>query len=150
MALLWGAPVALSFGLIAAVGSSLTTIMLAAAAVWFGGWVDWFIRRINEVVMILPLLPILIMVGLFYSRSIWVILGVVIALGIFGSGILSYRSMFLQVKESGYIKLPGPMEQRGSSSATWSQDPAGSGSVLCDPGAFLRVYGSHTLGAGVG
>lgn len=103
VALLWGTPVALSFGLVAAVGSSLTTMMLAAAAVWFGGWVDWIIRRINEVVMILPLLPILIMVGLFYSRSIWVILGVVILLGIFGSGILSYRSMFLQVKESGYI-----------------------------------------------
>lgn len=104
VALLWGTPVALSFGLVAAVGSSLTTMMLAAAAVWFGGWVDWVIRRINEVVMILPLLPILIMVGLFYSRSIWVILGVVILLGIFGSGILSYRSMFLQVKESGYIE----------------------------------------------
>jgi peptide/nickel transport system permease protein len=104
VALLWGTPVALAFGLVAAVGSSLTTMMLAAAAVWFGGWVDWVIRRINEVVMILPLLPILIMVGLFYSRSIWVILGVVILLGIFGSGILSYRSMFLQVKESGYIE----------------------------------------------
>ncbi len=104
VALLWGAPVALSFGLLAAVGSSLTTMILAAASVWFGGWVDWVIRRINEIVMILPLLPILIMVGLFYSRSIWVILGVVIALGIFGSGILSYRSMFLQVKESGYIE----------------------------------------------
>lgn len=103
VALLWGTPVALSFGLVAAVGSSLTTMMLAAAAVWFGGWVDYLIRRINEIVMILPLLPILIMVGLFYSRSIWVILGVVILLGIFGSGILSYRSMFLQVKESGYI-----------------------------------------------
>ncbi|HHW71837.1 MAG TPA: ABC transporter permease [Firmicutes bacterium] len=104
VALLWGAPVALSFGMIAAVGSSLTTMMLAAAAVWFGGWVDWTIRRINEIVMILPLLPILIMIGLFYSRSIWSILGVVIALGIFGSGILSYRSMFLQVRESGYIE----------------------------------------------
>jgi len=79
-------------------------MMLAAAAVWFGGWVDWTIRRINEIVMILPLLPILIMIGLFYSRSIWSILGVVIALGIFGSGILSYRSMFLQVRESGYIE----------------------------------------------
>ena len=104
VALLWGAPVALAFGLVAAVGSSLTTMMLAAASVWFGGWVDWVIRRVNEIVMILPLLPILIMVGLFYSRSIWAILGVVIALGIFGSGILSYRSMFIQVKESGYIE----------------------------------------------
>lgn len=103
VALLWGTPVALSFGLLAAVGSSLTTMLLAAAAVWFGGWVDNVIRRINEIVMILPTLPILIMVGLFYSRSIWAILGVVILLGIFGSGILTYRSMFLQVKESGYI-----------------------------------------------
>lgn len=103
VALLWGTPVALAFGLVAAVGSSIATMFLGAASVWFGGWIDWLIRRINEVVMILPLLPILIMVGLFYSRSIWVILGVVIALGIFGSGILSYRSMFLQVKESGYI-----------------------------------------------
>lgn len=104
IALLWGTPVALSFGLLAAVGSSLITMMLAAAAVWFGGWVDAVIRRINEIVMILPPLPILIMVGLFYSRSIWAILGVVILLGIFGSSILSYRSMFLQVKQSGYIE----------------------------------------------
>lgn len=104
VALLWGTPVALAFGLLAAVGSSLTTMTLAAAAVWFGGWVDYAIRRINEIVMILPLLPILIMVGLFYSRSIWAILGVVILLSIFGSGILTYRSMFLQVKQSGYIE----------------------------------------------
>ncbi|NMB39604.1 MAG: ABC transporter permease [Firmicutes bacterium] len=104
VALLWGAPVALAFGLLAAVGSSLATMVLAACSVWYGGWVDTVIRRINEVVMILPLLPILIMVGMFYSRSIWMMLGVTILLGIFGSGILSYRSMFLQVKSSGYIE----------------------------------------------
>ena len=103
VALMWGAPVALAFGLLAAVGSSLITMMLAATAIWYRGWVDGIIRRINEVVMILPLLPILIMVGMFYSRSIWAMLGVTILLGIFGSSIMSYRSMFLQVKESGYI-----------------------------------------------
>ena len=31
-------------------------------------------------------------------------LGCIIALGIFGSGITTYRSMFFQVKESGYIE----------------------------------------------
>ena len=103
VALMWGAPVALSFGLLAAVGSSLASMMLAAFGVWFGGLIDSLIRRINEIVMILPLLPILIMVGMFYSRSIWTMLGVTILLGIFGSSILSYRSMFLQVKASGYI-----------------------------------------------
>jgi len=104
VALLWGAPVALSVGLVVAVGTSLTTMCLAACAVWFGGWVDWIIRRINEIVMILPLLPILIMIGLFFSRSIIVMMGVTALLGIFGGGILSYRSMFLQTKTSGYIE----------------------------------------------
>jgi peptide/nickel transport system permease protein len=44
------------------------------------------------------------MVGTFYSRSIWVMLGVVILLSIFGSAIKSYRALFLQVKEAPYIE----------------------------------------------
>lgn len=104
VALLWGTPVALAFGLVAAVGTSILTLVLAAAGVWFGGWVDGAIRRITEVNMILPMLPILIMVGTFYSRSIWIILGAVVILSIFGGGIMTYRAMFLQVKESGYIE----------------------------------------------
>lgn len=103
VALLWGTPVALAFGLVAAVGTTMTTMALAAMGVWYGGWIDAFIRRITEVNLILPALPILIMVGTFYSRSIWVILGVVILLNIFSGGIMTYRSMFLQVKEAGYI-----------------------------------------------
>lgn len=104
VALLWGTPVALAFGLVAAVGTSILTLVLAATGVWFGGWVDNAIRRITEVNMILPMLPILIMVGTFYSRSIWIILGAVVLLSIFGGGIMTYRAMFLQVKESGYIE----------------------------------------------
>ena len=104
VALLWGAPIALTFGLVAAVGTSLITMALSAMAVWFGGIIDWIIRRITEVNMILPMLPILMMIGIFYSRSLWVILGAVVVLSIFGSSILTYRSMFLQVKESAYIE----------------------------------------------
>lgn len=104
VALMWGAPVALAFGLLAAVGTTLTTMFIAAFGVWFGGAVDGLIQRLTEVNMILPFLPILIMVGTFYSRSIWTILGAVIALGIFGSSIKTYRAIFLQVKESPYIE----------------------------------------------
>jgi len=104
VALLWGAPVALSFGLLAAVGTLVTTMFIAALGVWFGGWIDALIQRITEVNIILPLLPILIMVGTFYSRSIWVLLLVVIALGIFTAGIKSYRAIFMQIKQSGYIE----------------------------------------------
>ncbi len=104
VALLWGTPIALAFGLLAALGATVTTMFIAAVGVWYAGWVDGLIQRITEVNLVLPFLSILIMVGAFYSRSIWVILGVTILLGIFGGSIITYRSVFLQVKESPYIE----------------------------------------------
>jgi len=44
------------------------------------------------------------MVGVFYSRSLWLILGVTVLLSIFTGSIKSYRAVFLQVKESMYIE----------------------------------------------
>jgi len=104
VALLWGTPVALSFGLLAALGTTITTMIIAAIGVWYGGWVDAIIQRVTEVNLVLPFLPILIMVGTFYSRSIWTILGVTILLSVFGGAIITYRAVFLQVKESAYIE----------------------------------------------
>ncbi len=104
VALLWGTPIALTFGLLAAVGTTVTTMVIAAIGVWFASWVDAIIQRITEVNLILPVLPILIMVGTFYSRSIWTMLGVIILLSIFGGAIKTYRAVFLQVKESSYIE----------------------------------------------
>jgi peptide/nickel transport system permease protein len=104
VALLWGTPVALAFGLLAALGTTLTTMVIAAIGVWYDGWVDDLIQRITEVNLVLPFLPILIMVSTFYSRSIWLILGVTILLSIFGGGIKTYRAIFMQVKESPSIE----------------------------------------------
>lgn len=104
VALLWGAPLALVFGLLAAVGSTMMTFALAGIGTWFGGKVDGLFQRITEVNMILPMLPILIMVGQFYSRSLWLMLGIVIALSIFSGGMKTYRAMFLQAKEAPYIE----------------------------------------------
>jgi peptide/nickel transport system permease protein len=104
IALLWGTPVALAFGFLAAVGSTLTTLSIAAVGVWFGRWIDAVIQRITEVNAILPVLPILIMIGIFYSRSLWVMLGAIILLSIFSLGIKTYRSILLQVKEAPYIE----------------------------------------------
>ncbi len=103
IALLWGTPIALAFGLLAAVGSTVSTLVIAAIGVWYGGGVDGVIQRITEVNLILPGLPILIMVSTLYSRSIWVILGLVILLGVFG-GIKTNRALFLQIKEAPYIE----------------------------------------------
>jgi peptide/nickel transport system permease protein len=102
--LLWGTPIALSFGLLAAVGTTVTTMIIAGIGTWFGGWVDSLVQRITQVNLVLPFLPILIMVGTFYSKSLWVMLGMTILLSIFGGGILTYRAVFMQVKESPYIE----------------------------------------------
>lgn len=102
--LLWGAPVALAFGLIASLGTLVLTMVIAAIGTWYGGWLDELIQRITEVNLVLPFLSILIMIGTFYSRSIWVILGATILLSIFTGAIKGYRSIFMQVKESMYIE----------------------------------------------
>jgi len=104
VALLWGTPVALAFGLLAAVGTTFTQMFIAAVSTWFGGIVDTLIQRVTEVNLVLPFLPILIMIGTFYSRSIWTILTAVILLSIFGAGIKTFRAVFMQTKESPYIE----------------------------------------------
>lgn len=102
--LLWGVPVALAFGLIASMGTSILTMVIAAIGAWYAGWVDELIQRITEVNLVLPFYALLIMIGTFYSRSIWVILGATIILSIFTGSIKAYRAIFIQVKESMYIE----------------------------------------------
>lgn len=102
--MLYGTPIALAFGLVAAVGTTLLTMIIAAIGTWYGGWVDELIQRITEINLVLPFLAILIMVGTFYSRSIWLMLGLTILLSIFGGGIKTYRAIFLQSKEASYIE----------------------------------------------
>lgn len=102
--LLYGTPIALAFGLLAALGTSLLTMVIAAAGTWYGGWLDELIQRITEVNLVLPFLAILIMVGTFYSRSIWLMLGITILLSIFSGSIKTYRAIFIQSKEASYIE----------------------------------------------
>ena len=104
LALLWGTPIALSFGLLAAVGTTITTLIIAATGVWYRGWVDATIQRLTEINIILPLLPVLVMIGTLYSTSIWLMLGVVVVLGIFSAGIKMYRAMLLPIREAPYIE----------------------------------------------
>lgn len=114
IALLWGAPVALVFGLVGAVGSTVITLIIAAIGVWYGRWVDAIIQRLTELNAILPTLPILILVATFYSRSLAVMLGVIILLGIFSLSIKVYRSIFLQIRGLPYIEAA---QAYGASSA---------------------------------
>jgi len=102
--LLSGAPVALAFGLLGAIATSLLSMFLSAFGVWFGGWADSFIQRISEVVMTVPALAVAILVFLLYSHSVWAVLGVLVLLSIFGSALKNFRAVFLQAKEAPYLE----------------------------------------------
>lgn len=102
--LFWGLPFALGFGLLGATLSSLVALVVAAAGVWHGGWVDDLLQRLTEANMILPVLAISILVFALYNINLWIILAVVIFLKAFSSPVKSFRAAFLQVKEAPYIE----------------------------------------------
>jgi len=102
--LLWGLPFALGFGLLGATLTSLIALVIAAAGVWFGGWVDDLLQRITEANMILPVLAVSILVFALYKINLWIILAVVIFLNTFSSPVKSFRAAFMQVKEAPYIE----------------------------------------------
>lgn len=104
IALLWGTPIAISFGLIASLVTTFLQMIIAVMSGWYGGLVDSLIQRITELYMIIPFLPFLIMISVFYKIDIWILLAVVIVLSIFGGGIKGTRALVMQLKESPYIE----------------------------------------------
>ncbi|MCS7094599.1 MAG: ABC transporter permease [Thaumarchaeota archaeon] len=104
IALLWGTPVALAFGVVAAISITLIQMTIGALSAWYSRVLDAAIQRINEVAIVLPLLPVLIMVQTLYKLNIWLILLIVIALFSLGPGVKFYRAQFLQLKELPYVE----------------------------------------------
>lgn len=104
IALLWGAPLDLSFGLGASLSITIIHLIVATISGWFGGLTDALIQRFTEVYMVLPFLPIMIMISLFYKLNLWSLLAVVVLLSIFGFGIKTTRALVLQVKTLPYIE----------------------------------------------
>ncbi len=102
--LLWGLPIVLAFGILGAVLTNILSMVIAAIGAWFGGWVDNLVQRITEINLALPAFPISLLIFIMYSKSIWTILIVTVVLSIFGPGIKSYRSTFLEIRESPFIE----------------------------------------------
>ena len=102
--ILWGAPVALAFGTAAALIVILTQTVFGALSGWYGGRPDEAIQRASDFFLILPILPILILISIFYRPSIWVILFVVVAFSLVGGTTKVIRSIVLQVKQEQYVE----------------------------------------------
>jgi len=104
LAIIWGTPLALSFGLTASLLITFAQMLIAAVCAWFGGVLDMAVQRLTEITMIIPFLPMLIMIAIFYKLDIWTLLLIIIALYTFSGGLKWYRSLFLSLKEAPYIE----------------------------------------------
>ena len=102
--LVWGTPIALGVGLLAAVITTVISYVMAAIGAWYGGWIDGGIQRLTDISMMIPLVPCIAIVGEYYSSRLWVLVAFLIAFNLFGSPLKTYRAMFLQVVESQYIE----------------------------------------------
>ncbi len=102
--ILWGAPIALAFGTIAALVIVLVQTLFGAISGWYGGRIDEVIQRGADFFLILPLLPVLILIAIFYRPSIWLILIVLITLGLLGGTTKVIRSLVMQIKEEQFIE----------------------------------------------
>jgi peptide/nickel transport system permease protein len=102
--LIWGAPIALAFGLTASLVTTFLQMIIAVISGWYGGWVDSLIQRVTELYMVIPFLPFLMLISTFYKIDIWILLAVVIILSIFGGGIKGTRALVMQLKEYPYIE----------------------------------------------
>ncbi len=102
--LIWGMPFALVFGLTGAFVTTILAMLTSATGVWFGGWVDSLIQRLTEANMILPVLAISVLAYALLGLDLWVILGIIILLNVFGTPAKTFRSAFLQIKEASYIE----------------------------------------------
>lgn len=102
--LLWGAPVALAFGTVAALLTTFSQVLFGALGAYYGGRWDEMVQRGAGFFLILPVLPVLILVGAFYQVSILHVLLIVVVFSLVGGTSLVVRSIVLSVKEDLYVE----------------------------------------------
>jgi peptide/nickel transport system permease protein len=97
--LLFGLPVALTIGLAASLLSTLIGACLGLVSGYAGGWTDTLIQRISDVVVNIPVLPLLIFMVFVFRAQLWLIMLVLVAFGWPGLTIM-VRAMVLQLRSS--------------------------------------------------
>jgi len=110
LGLLYGFPVALLIGFVAAVASTFLGAILGMIGGYFGGAVDEVVQRTVDIIGNIPLLPILILISSIVQTMtedpwtrIFAIVGTLIAFGWGGAAIVT-RAMTLSIKSEPYIE----------------------------------------------
>jgi len=101
--MLWGCRTALTFGITTIMIATSGGIIIGTISAYFGGWVDSFIMRIADLVMIFPALILLILFSQMIGEQLPIILALFGMLSIPAFARLMRSSVF-QVKQNLYIE----------------------------------------------
>ncbi|MCH2117016.1 MAG: ABC transporter permease [Pirellulales bacterium] len=98
-----GTRIALLIGFVSTGIAAVIGIAIGAIAGFFGGWVDWFLSRIIEVMMCIPtLVLILALISIIEKPTIWHLMVVIGAFGWTGIARLT-RAEFLKLRQLEYV-----------------------------------------------
>ncbi|MEM4733133.1 MAG: ABC transporter permease [Candidatus Bathyarchaeia archaeon] len=98
-----GIKISLAIGLASAVASSFIGVMVGVVAGYLGGTVDELLMRLVDILLCLPVLPLLIVLVYMYGQNVWYI---VILIAVFGWQGLSrvIRSQVLSLREASFVE----------------------------------------------
>jgi len=101
--LVYGARISLMVGLLAAALSTSIGILYGVFSGYIGGFVDNFLMRVVDILLCIPVLPILLVLVNYFAASVYII---IILIAIFGWQGLSrvIRSRVLTLKEMAFIE----------------------------------------------
>jgi peptide/nickel transport system permease protein len=101
--ILYGARVSLAVGLSSALIATFLGTLIGALAGFFGTWVDSVLMRFTDVVLSIPLLPLVIALSGFLRPSLPMLVLIIGGLGWMGTARL-VRSQFLALRNTDYVE----------------------------------------------
>src|SRR5262245_65646228 len=100
--MLYGARVSLAVGFVSVGIATAIGIMLGSVAGYNGGWLDGFVMRLVDLMLVFPRFFLLLAVLAFLTPSIWTIMAVIGLTGWMGVTRL-VRAEFLSLKEREFV-----------------------------------------------
>lgn len=98
-----GTRISLLIGILGAAMSITVGSVVGLTAGFFGGWVDTVLMRLVDIVLIIPMMPLMILIAAFLGPSFW---NMVIVIGIlsWAGPARIIRSQVLTIKNRGYVE----------------------------------------------
>ena len=100
---LYGARISMTVGLVSALISTLLGTLVGALSGYFRGWVDTALMRLTDIMLSIPLLPLVILLSGMLRPSVGLLIGIIGALGWMGTARL-VRGQFLSLREREYVE----------------------------------------------